>query len=471
MTATPTSRPHRITRYRWARATAALTAALTLTAAATLAACGTAAGPQTQAPPTQSTDRLAAAREAAVRAAEGTRPGGTINLLGVLSGAQLDAYLGTFKPFEEATGTTITYESTRDLVAVLQTRIAGGNPPDVVSNPSAGQIKQLGADGHLIALDSIVDMNAVSADYPAGLVDLVSADGELYGVFYNTAVQGLVWYNPTAYDGPTSPTSWQELTDWAGQTAGTGKTPWCIGLESGAASGWPGAVWIEQFVLQTAGGEVFDRWWQGELAWTSPEIRAAFAEFGAIATDPAQVSGGPTTALTTSFNISPQGLVASPPSCYLHVQADFLGNLLAQEVPGVTPVTNIDFFPFPPLSPTHAGSLEISGEALALLKDTPQGQAFMRYVTSPEFSALVAGTGQWIGANQKTPLDAYSTELSRHAAQVYAEATTVRYAAQNAMPPAMSQAFLAAVMAYVNEPGSLDAELQRLETVRLTVYS
>jgi alpha-glucoside transport system substrate-binding protein len=314
-------------------------------------------------------------------------------------------------------------------------------------------------------------MDGVRAEYPAGLVDLVSAHGKLYGVFYNTAVQGLVWYNPTAYDGPTSPASWQELTDWTSDIAAGGHTPWCIGLESGPASGWPGAVWIEQFVLQKAGGEDFDRWWQGELPWTSPQIRAAFQAFGAIATDDAQVSGGPTTVLTTSFNISPQGLVASPPSCYLHVQADFLGNALAQEVPGVTPVTDIDFFPFPPLQPDRAGSLEISGEALALLKDTPQGRAFMRYVTTPEFSALVAGTGQWIGANQATPLDAYSTPLSRHAAQVYADATTVRYAAQNAMPPAMSQAFLAAVMAYVNEPGSLDSELATLESVRLTAYA
>src|SRR5258705_6350921 len=143
-----------------------------------LTACGRSAAPPTQAPRAQSVDRLAAAKEAAARAADGTRPGGTLNLLGVLSGQQLDAYLGTFKPFEEATGTTIKYESTRDLAAILQTRVAGGNPPDVVSNPSAGQIKKLGAEGKLIPLDSIVDMTAVQQDYPAGLVDLVSANGK-----------------------------------------------------------------------------------------------------------------------------------------------------------------------------------------------------------------------------------------------------------------------------------------------------
>jgi hypothetical protein len=94
----------------------------------------------------------------------------------------------------------------------------------------------------------------------------------------------------------------------------------------------------------------------------------------------------------------------------------------------------------------------------------------MRYVATPEFSALVAGTGQWIGANRRTPADAYTTPLGAHAAKVYAEAKTVRYAAQTAMPPAMSAAFLTAVMNYVKDPGTLDAELAKLETVRKSAY-
>ena len=434
-----------------------------------LAGCGS-AGSGAQPPPSQKPDALAAARAAAAEAAGGVKLGGTLNLLGVLSDQQLDAYLGTLKPFEDATGVTIKYESTRDVLAVLQTRIAGGNPPDVVSDPSAGQISQLGAQGKLVALDQVLGMDQFRSDYPAGLIDLASANGHVYGVFYNSAVQGLVWYDPKNYKGPTSPASWSELTRWTTQTAASGKTPWCIGLESGPASGWPGAVWIEQFVLQQDGGEVYDQWWQGKLPWSSPEIQAAFQQFGGIATDKTEVSGGPTAVLTTSFNTSPLGLVASPPTCDLHVQADFLGNALAQEVPGVKPGEDINFFPFPPLDPARAGSVEISGEVLGLLKDTPQGRAFMKYVATPEFSTLVAGTGQWIAANKRTDLAAYSTTLSKKAAQIYANARTVRYTAQNAMPPAMSQAFLTAVLAYVKDPSTLDQQLATLDGVRAKAY-
>jgi len=121
--------------------------------------------------------------------------------------------------------------------------------------------------------------------------------------------------------------------------------------------------------------------------------------------------------------------------------------------------------------PVEVGQRVRPGEVLGLLKDTPQGRAFMKYVSTPEFSTLVAGTGQWIAANKRTELSAYTTPLSEQAAQAYADAKTVRYTAQNAMPPAMSQAFLAAVLAYVKDPASLDQQLATLEGVRATAYS
>jgi alpha-glucoside transport system substrate-binding protein len=83
-----------------------------------VAGCG-ATGTATQAPPTQAPDALQAARNAADRVAKGAKIGGTLNILGVLGDQQLKAYLTTLKPFEDATGVTIKYESTRDVLAVL----------------------------------------------------------------------------------------------------------------------------------------------------------------------------------------------------------------------------------------------------------------------------------------------------------------------------------------------------------------
>ena len=424
------------------RRTSATVAAGAVAAALTLASCasnGTAAAkPADQA----SSQLVAAARIAATKAADGKQLGGTVNLLGLLSGPQLNQYLATFKPFEDATGVHVKYESTGDLFAVLQTRLAGGNPPDAVSDPSAGQIRELAEQGKLVPVDGFLDMATVRADYPKGLLDMTSVNGKLYGIFYNTAVQSLVWYDPKQYDGPKPPATWAQLTAWARQKAAAGKTPWCVGLESGPNSGWPGAAWIEQFVLKQAGPTAFSAWSQGSLPWTSAPIRAAFEAFGQVATDPAMVRGAPTSVLTSSFNKSPLGLYTSPPSCYLTVQADFLGNSLVQTVPNVQPQRDIAFFPFPAISPQNAGLIETSGEVVSLLKDTPQTRALMRYLTTPEFSSLVASTGQWLGVNRRVTPEAYPSVLGRQAAQVYAAATDVRYAAQAAMPLAMETAMV-----------------------------
>ena len=73
--------------------------------------------------------------------------GGSVTVMGVLGGDPLEAFLAAFAPFEEATGIEVEYEGTQDLLAVLQTRLDGGNPPDIVSNPSAGQMQDLAAAG------------------------------------------------------------------------------------------------------------------------------------------------------------------------------------------------------------------------------------------------------------------------------------------------------------------------------------
>ncbi|HEX8005810.1 MAG TPA: extracellular solute-binding protein, partial [Trebonia sp.] len=432
-----------------------------------ITACG-AAEPR-QAPSSAAAGVVDAAHAAAAAAAEGKRIGGTVSILGVLSGPYLTAYLSTFKPFEDATGITIKYEGTQDLTAVLQTRIAGGNPPDVVSNPSAGQVHTLATQGKLVALDGIVDVPTVKKDFPAGLVELGSAGGKLYALPGTSAVAGLVWYNPKSYKGPTSGTL-ADLDAWVKQSAAGGRTPWCIGLESGPTSGWPGAIWIQQFMLQQAGPDAYNQWWQGRLAWTSAQVRAAFTAFGAYATDAKLVSGGSKAVLTANFAKSPVGLFSRPPACYLHVQNDWLGNSMAQTVPDVQPVTDIDFFPFPGTTAGSPPALVTSGEMFGALRDTPQTRALMRYVASPAFSSLIAGTGQWIGPNKRTTPADYTSVLSRKAAGLYTSAGTVVYGAQDGMPAPMSDAFHKSVVAYVRDPASLDQLLTRLDQVQKTAY-
>jgi alpha-glucoside transport system substrate-binding protein len=101
------------------------------------------------------------------------------------------------------------------------------------------------------------------------------------GIFIKVAVKGLVFYNPEKFEAANYevPEDFDGLNALVEQMKEDGTTPWGIGLESDAASGWPGTDWIEDFVLRQSGPEVYDAWWQGTQKWTSPEIREAFVSF------------------------------------------------------------------------------------------------------------------------------------------------------------------------------------------------
>ena len=53
--------------------------------------------------------------------------------------------------------------------------------------------------------------------------------------------------------------------------------PWCAGIESGDATGWPATDWVEDVMLRTAGAEVYDQWVAHEIPFNDPAIAEALA--------------------------------------------------------------------------------------------------------------------------------------------------------------------------------------------------
>jgi alpha-glucoside transport system substrate-binding protein len=408
-------------------------------------------------------------KQAALTAAGNTK-GGKVSVLAVWGGSEQEAFLEIVKPFEDATGIKVEYEGTRDINAVLTTRIQGGNPPDVAGLPSLGAVETFAKENKLVALDGVLDMNAVRRDFGAGWLELGSYNNKLYGFFITADVKGLIWYNTKRYDGPKQPQTWNELMTWAKRTAASGKTPWCVGVESGAASGWPGTDWIENIFLRQSGPQKYDQWYNGKLAWTSPEVKSAFQAFGEVVTDPKMVFGGPTAVLTTNFGDAGNPMFSNPPSCFLHHQASFIADFFTKGNPGVKPVDDFDFFGFPNINAQFAGSIEAAGDMFGLYKDTPQSRALVRYLSTAEAQSIWVKRGPKLSPNKRVPASLYPNALSRRSAQIIANARAVRFDASDLMPAAMNQAFWKAILEYVQNPSKLDAILQNLDKVRAEAY-
>lgn len=419
----------------------------------------------TRAKPTAPESAVSAAESAALNAAGGESIGGKVTMLGVLGGEELDAFKTVLDPFEKATGIQVQYEGTRDFAAVLQTRVEGGNPPDVVSTPAIGEMAALATDGKLADLRQVVGSDVLDANFSLSLLDTASLNGEVFGIFDTVDLGGLIWYNPHTYQGPTDPATWEELQQWATESADAGMSPWCVGLESGAASGWPAADWIDEILLRQAGPEFHQRWQEGKEPWTSPEVKAAFETYGGMVSD-GMAYGGTTNVLSTNFAKAANPMFTDPPGCALQEQATFMGGIILDSFPNLEPGKDLDYFPSPDFNPKYADIHSISGEIVGMINQTSQAVALVKYLSTREAGTLIASTGRWLSPNKNVDESIYRDPFLQKASQVLKDAKGTYVLGNSLMPQTEVDAFWAAGLDYTKDPGDLDSILARVEATR-----
>src|SRR5438093_666257 len=396
--------------------------------------------------------------------------GGSVNVIGVWADNELDAWNAMVKPFQDQTGVKVNFEGTRDLNTVLATRVQAGNPPELAGLPGPGQMLEFAKAGKLIALDNILDMTQMKAQYADAFLKFGQSDGKQVGIFIKAALKGPIWYNPKQFSAKsyTVPKTWDELTALSKKIADSGTTPWCIGLESAAASGWPGTDWIEDILIRQAGPDVYDKWVNGTQKWTSAEIKAAFTTFGAIVNDPKMTFGGKNTVLTTNFGDSGNGLFKNPPQCYMHHQASFITDFFVKGTPGIKVGDDFNFFMTPDINSQYAGAVTGAGDLFGMFKDTPQSRSLIKYLTTPEAQSIWTKRGGALSANKN--VTDYPDKISSDSAKALTAAKVFRFDGSDLMPKEMNDSFWTAILDYVKDPSKLDSILANLDTVQTRAY-
>ncbi|MBN1959492.1 MAG: carbohydrate ABC transporter substrate-binding protein [Deltaproteobacteria bacterium] len=413
------------------------------------------------------TDETATSAEA-----KDNKIGGTVSVLGLWGGAELEIFNNLVKPFEERTGIKVEYEGTRDLDAVLTTRVEAGNPPDLAVLPNPGKMAELARSGKLIDLSSVIDMAKMKEAYAQSWIDLGSVDGKLVGIFTKASLKGLVWYNPQNLKEAAIeiPESFDKLIEVSKVIAKKGKKPWAIGVESGAASGWVGTDWIESILLGKYGAQKYVEWYKGKLAWTSDEMKSVFKMWGQIVTDKKMVYGGKKYILATNFGEAFIPVFKSPSKAMFHFQAAFIQSFIQKQFADLKPGSDYNFFALPPADPQNANAIEIAGDLFGMLKQTPQAAAFIEYMTSPKAQSFWVKAANGISPNKQVSLDDYPDPLSKHAAEIMTKAEATVFDASDMMPGKMNNEFWSAILHYIEKPAKLNSILESLEKVRKEVY-
>ena len=373
----------------------------------------------------------------------------TVTVLGVVIGEQQEKLEAALAPFEEETGIDVVYEGTDAFATLLPVRVASNNAPDIAMFPQPGLLADFARSGDLIPLDRFVDGDNLTAAYARDWIDLGTVDDESYGIWYRASVKSLVWYSPEAFEAAEYeiPDSWDALIALSDRIVADGGVPWCLGMESGNATGWVGTDWIEDIMLRTAGADIYDRWLTNDISFEAPEVQSAFEQFGEIVLNPDYIVGGTVGAISTPFGDSPNGLLADPPQCYLHRQANFIASFFPE---GIALGEDIAIFPLPPIDESLGLPILVAGDAFAAFNDTPEVAALMAYLATPQPHEIWAGLGGFISPHNQVSLDAYPDTITRQQAEILANAETVRFDGSDMMPGAVGTgSFWSGVTDYV----------------------
>jgi alpha-glucoside transport system substrate-binding protein len=359
--------------------------------------------------------------------------GETVTIFSACGEEQCKVFEQNFVGFEERTGIDVVVEGSPDFETLSVVRSEAGDPYDILNFPQPGLMASMSKDGFLVDLGEFISDSELSDAYTQSWIDLGSVDGTVYGIWHGADVKSLVWYAKPAFDaaGYAVPETWADLVALSDQIVADGGVPWCIGIESGGASGWPATDWVEDIMLRTQPPEVYDAWTSGELKFDSPEVRGAFEELAKIWFNEDYVLGGTTGILTTNFGDAPTPLFDSPPSCFLHRQASFIPNFFPE---GSEIGVDVDYFYLPPIGTDLGKPVLGSGNLISLAKDTPAGREVVKFMLTAESIEAEVKAGNALAAMKGVPSDWYPTSTLAGFADILANADTFRFDGSDLMP-------------------------------------
>ncbi|CAN7204413.1 ABC transporter substrate-binding protein [Pararhizobium sp. LjRoot238] len=390
--------------------------------------------------------------------------GQTLTIFGPWRGEDQALVESVLDYFRDATGVDVKYSSSENYEQQIVIDTQAGSPPDVAVLPQPGLIADLASKGYLTPLGEETQKWLLD-NYAAGQswVDLATYAGkdgkkELYGFPYKIDVKSLVWYVPENFEdsGYEVPKTMEELKALTEKIVADGGTPWCIGLGSGGATGWPATDWVEDMMLRTQPADVYDKWVTNAIPFTDAAVTGAIDEFGWFAKNDKNVDGGAAAVASTDFRDSPKGLFSSPPKCYLHHQASFIPSFFPE---GTVVGEDADFFYMPPYaSKTDLGNPVLGAGTLALItKDTPASRAFIEFLKTPIAHEVWMAQTSFLTPFKGVNKDTYANGPMKKQGEILLNATTFRFDGSDLMPGKIGAgAFWTGMVDYVGGKSSAD---------------
>jgi alpha-glucoside transport system substrate-binding protein len=369
----------------------------------------------------------------------------TVEILGGFTAAQAKAFQADLDKWGETSGVKVKYTGTSDFQTVVVTRVTAGDPPAIAIYPQPGVLKQQTAS--LLPLDDIVDVKGLSSDEAQGLPDVAKVQGKTYGLPYSINIKSLVWYNPAAfakhgYQVPTTDAELSALTDKI-KADGAGY-PWCVGIESSSATGWPVTDWLEEYVLDYGGLDAYNKWITHDVTFEDPIVMKAAKKVQDILLTDGNVNGGGPAMATTNFGVAGNQLFVDGKDqgeCFMMHQGTFIADFFPDDIKAQLTkgdYTNVNVFPLPSPQGSKTDGVLGGGDLVGAFNKDANTVKVLEYLLSKDFGSNgYAAQNIFLSPHSGFDTSLYTSKLQSAAAEIVANAKAFGFDASDQMPGAV----------------------------------
>ena len=389
----------------------------------------------------------------------------TVTIWSSLDQPVQDGLEKTLQADVKADGITIKWQKVENINQLIMTKIQAGDTPDIAFIPQPGVVKDMVNLDAAKPLDGVVDKASLEKSMIPGTLDAGTVDGKLYGLLVSMNVKGLVFYNKPAWDkaGYKTPTTIDELNSLTDQIKSDGNTPWCMGIESDTATGWPATDWLETLVMKYGGADAYNSWVSHQTPFDSDVVKQAGDEFDKLLFTDGNTLGGRSAIASTNFGTAGNPMFENPPKCWMYNQGSFITGFFPKSVTKDLDA-NVGVFGFPAATAGGENPVEGGGDMATMLNDSDNVKTVMKALSQTDIGKDAAPNSSFISPHKDFDMSLYPNDVTRNIADVAYNATSFLFDGSDAMPGEVGAgSFWKEMTAYISGQEDLDTALKNID--------